>query len=68
MPLYEVAIIEKPTKKETEEEGKTERLVFGPSPVVARDPQSALLAVVMEKDEYFKIDPNRTEVLIRPFA
>jgi len=32
MPLFEVAIIEKPTKKEAEE-GASERLVFGPKAV-----------------------------------
>lgn len=30
--LYEVAILEKPTQKEAEE-GKAERLVFGPKPI-----------------------------------
>ena len=38
--LYEVAILEKPTKKEVEENGATEKLVFGPKAVVANDPKA----------------------------
>jgi hypothetical protein len=68
MPLYEIAILKKPTKKEAEEQGATEELLFGPTPIVARDPQSALIAVIAQKNEDIKIDPNRCEVLIRPFA
>lgn len=33
--LYEIAILEKPTKKETEE-GAMEKLVFGPKAIVTR--------------------------------
>jgi len=40
MPLFEVAILEKPTKNEAED-GKSERLAFGPKAVIARDAQSA---------------------------
>jgi hypothetical protein len=65
MPLYEVAIIEKPTKKELEE-GVVEKLVFGPKAIVARDPQSAGIGAVM--GEGLKIDMNKSEVLVRPFA
>ena len=65
MALYEVAILEKPTKKEAEE-GQIEKLVFGPKAVVARDPQSAAIAAVLE--EAPKIDKSRMEVLVRPFA
>ena len=36
MPLFEVAILEKPTKNEAED-GKGDKLVFGPKAVVARD-------------------------------
>lgn len=66
MPLYEVAILEKPTKNEIED-GKQEVLVFGPKCVVARDPQSAGIAAVMGSDTP-KLDMNRAEVLVRPFA
>jgi hypothetical protein len=67
MPLFEVAIIEKPTKKDAEE-GKGERLVFGPKAVVARDIQSAGIAAVMSGDAPKDVDMARAEVLVRPFA
>jgi len=67
MPLFEVAILEKPTEKE-KEDGKSERLVLGPKPVVASDAQSAGIVAVMDTDEMPKIDKNRMEVLVRPFG
>jgi hypothetical protein len=66
MPLFEVAILEKPTKKETEE-GKGERLAFGPKAVVARDGQSAAIAAVLDGGT-IDVDRARMEVLVRPFA
>lgn len=66
MPLYEVAILEKPTIKEIEELGAVERLVFGPKPVVAKDQQSAAVAAVMEVGQ-IDVKQERMEVLIRPF-
>ena len=68
--LFEVAILEAPTKKEIEEEGKTERLVFGPKAVVANDSQSAAIAAVLDGDNGSKIevDRSRMKVLVRPFA
>ena len=65
MPLYEIAILEKPTKKQ-EEEGATEKLVFGPKAVVARDPQAAAIGAVSGQTQTF--DLNRIEVIVRPFA
>jgi hypothetical protein len=67
MPLFEVAILEKPTKKEAEE-GASERLVFGPKAVVARDNQSAAIAAVMGEEVPKDIARERMEVLVRPFA
>ena len=64
MPLYEVAILELPTKAEAEE-GKVEKLVFGPEPVVANDPQNA--GIVATQGKSLSIDWNRAKVLIRPF-
>lgn len=68
--LFEVAILEKPTKKEIEEEGKTERLVFGPKAVVANDSQSAAISAVLDGNngEKLEIDRSRMTVLVRPFA
>jgi len=67
--LYEVAILETPTKKEMEE-GKTERLVFGPKAVIANDPQSAGIAAVLDGNngEKIEVDRARMKVLVRPFA
>lgn len=65
--LFEVAILEKPTKKEIEEEGKTERLVFGPKAVVANDSQSAAIAAVLD-GEKIEVDRARMTVMVRPFA
>lgn len=64
--LFEVAIIEKPTKKEAEE-GAVERLVFGPKAVIARDAQSAGIAAILGGDAP-KLEMARAEVLVRPFA
>ena len=66
MPLFEVAILERPTKKETDEGTATEKLVYGPKAVVATDAQSAAISAVM--DDAPKIDRTRMVVLIRPFA
>ena len=65
MPLFEVAILERPTKKDAEE-GTTEKLVFGPKAVVATDAQSAAIAAVLDGGE-IKVERSRMEVLVRPF-
>lgn len=46
MPLFEVAIVKKPSKKEIEE-GITEQLVFGPKAIIAKDHQGAGIAAVL---------------------
>ncbi len=65
MPLFEVAILERPTKKEAEE-GASEKLVFGPKAIIASDGQSAAIAAVM--GETIDADRSRMVVLTRPFA
>lgn len=67
--LYEVAILETPTKNERED-GKAERLVFGPVPVVAKDEQAAAIAAVLDSSASAAIvvDRSRMQVLVRPFA
>lgn len=65
--LFEVAIIQKPTKKEAEETGAMETLVFGPKFEIARDAQSAGLKAIRSSDAR-DIDLDKCEVLIRPFA
>ena len=65
MPLFEVAILEQPTKKEAEE-GEVEKLVYGPKAVIARDVQSAGIAAVM--GDKVEVEKTRMVVLVRPFA
>lgn len=67
--LFEVAILERPTKKEIEDNGAIEKLVFGPKAVVATDAQSAAITAVLSGDaDVSKIDRSRMQVLVRPFA
>jgi hypothetical protein len=68
MPLFDVAIIQKPTKKEIEEGTGVEKLLFGPKSVLARDGQTAAIAAVTGPDAPESLDMNRAEVLVRPFA
>lgn len=68
MPLFGVAIIQKPTKKEVEEGTGQEKLVFGPTWVTARDQQSAAIAAVTGPDAPKGVDMSRAEVLVTPFA
>ena len=65
MPLYEVAVLEKPTKKEAEE-GAQEKLILAPKPVVAKDEQAAVLAAAMG-EEMKGINLDRIEIKVRPF-
>lgn len=67
MPLFEVAILEKPTKKQAEEEGAIEKLIYGPKAVVAKDAQSAAIGAAMSGDIPKDIDLTRTDVMVRPF-
>jgi hypothetical protein len=68
MPLFEVAILQTPTKKERED-GATETLVFGPRAFVARDAQSAGISAAVEaaSAQTPALDMSRLEVLVRPF-
>lgn len=68
MPLFEVVILEKPTKKDAED-GAVERLVFGPKAIISRDEQSAAITAVMDNTGgEIKVDRQRMEVIVRPFA
>jgi hypothetical protein len=69
MPLFEVAILEMPTRKQIEEEGSVEKLVFGPKPVVATDSQSAAIKATMDNPADLEgVETSRMNVLVRPFA
>lgn len=65
--LYEVALIQQPTQKEREE-GAIETLIMAPTPVIAKDEQSAGVAAVMQQKDSIKCDISRVQVLVRPFA
>lgn len=67
MPLFEVAIIQTPTKKEIEEGTGAEKLLFGPEFALARDAQTAAITAIMSKAPA-GLDMNRAQVLVRPFA
>jgi hypothetical protein len=68
MPLFEVAILQNPTKKAAED-GIGQELIFGPKAVIARDAQSAAISAVLDSDgELKEVDRSRLEVLVRPFA
>lgn len=68
MPLFEVAIILPPTKKELEDGTARETLLFGPKAVLARDPQTAGIVAVTGDGAPQNIDMGRAQVLVRPFA
>ncbi len=65
MPLFEVAIIQKPKKVKDEEPGP-EILVLSPEFIIAKSDQQAGFQAVRKLEP--SIDLDRCEVLIRPFA
>jgi len=70
MPLYEVAILEQPTKNERED-GASERLIFGPAAVVAKDEQGAAISAVLDRQDSehsLEVDRSRMTILVRPFV
>ena len=66
MPLFEVAILEQPTKK-SQETGIGEKLIMSPKCVLAKDSQSAAIKATQGED-LSKVDFDRMLVLVRPFA
>ncbi len=68
MPLFQVAIIENPTKKEKEEGGQ-DKLVMEPTNIVAKNEQNAVVKAVAMASENggLKLDADRMEVIARPF-
>lgn len=68
MPVFEVAIIKKPTRKEIEEGTGSEDWVMKPRFVIARDQNTAAIAAVIGPEAPQGVDLNRAEVLVRPFA
>jgi hypothetical protein len=69
MPLYEVAVLKIATKKEVEDGAAPEELVFGPAPILAKDDKTAALkALTGNQDKLSKVDLDKAQVIIRPFA
>ena len=68
MPLFEVAIIQGPTKKEAEDGVGAEKLLFGPKFMLAKDANTAAMAAMLGPDAPKDIDLNRAQVQIRPFV
>ncbi len=66
MPLFEVALIEKPTSKEREN-GGGEKLILPPTAVIASDDKSAGVQAVLQNKDKIQGDLSRVEVLVRPF-
>jgi hypothetical protein len=67
MPLFEVALVQKPTKKEAEE-GAQETLILPPMAIIARDDRAAGFQAVITHKDKLAVDLQRVEVLVRPFA
>jgi hypothetical protein len=67
MPLYEVALVKKPTKKEAEE-GTLETLIMAPTAIVAKDDRAAGFQAVLNNKDKISGDLASVEVLVRPFA
>ena len=73
MALFEVAVILHPTQ-DGRKKGEVGELLYGPSPVMAKDANGAGLKVGMNLKESVKgVDLNdatiqRMEVLVRPFG
>lgn len=66
--LYEVAVVEHPTKEQAKE-GVSEKLIFGPKAVVASDDRNAAIAVVIDNAaDFANVAKNRMEVFVRPFV
>lgn len=64
--LYEVALVEEPTKKAAED-GKMERLVFGPKAICAGSDQAAGLLAGKEAD-LSGVNVDQLRVYVRPFV
>ncbi len=67
MPLFDIAVISAPSKKEIED-GVTEKLLFGPKSICAATEQAAVFGIVQGEPSLNGIDFSKIKVLIRPFA
>ncbi len=71
MPLFSVAVLEQPTKKEREE-GVSERLLFGPEWDTGADGQAVALKILLKAQQAGKLpadlDLARAQVLVSPLV
>jgi len=65
--LYQVAVTLKPTKKEKEEEGKLEKLLYGPNEIIARSEQEAAIKILRGNEELNSHPLERLDIIVRPF-
>lgn len=65
--LFEVALVQQPTKKEAEE-GIGEKLILAPTAVIANDDKAAAVQAVAANKDKVPTDLARVQVLVRPFA
>lgn len=65
--IFEVAIVENPTKKEREE-GVLEKLIVPPTHIVAHNDKAASMQVMLANKDKLIGDGSRMEVIVRPFA
>lgn len=68
MPLFEIAIIEIPTKKEVEEDGAKEKLIMPPTFVMAPSADQAALNLAMDGKIPSDTNRDKMKVLVRPFV
>lgn len=67
--LFEVAIVENPTKKDAEDNGAMEKLILPPQFVVAKSTEQAAISAIMgNMDQLKDVDKNRMIVHVRPFT
>ena len=66
MPVFEVVIILRPTKKDADD-GEQETLLLGPKALIAKDEQAAAIGAVMSGKLGTDIDLSRVDVKVRPF-
>ena len=67
--LFEVVVVENPTDKAAKEDGAVEKLILAPQFVIAKSEKAAVNQVVMKNvDALQKADPDRMEILVRPFG
>ncbi len=65
--LYEIAIIQNPTKKEIEEGTAMPKLVYGPEAFIAPNNQTAGMVAMQSPNIPKNLDLNRCDVVVRPF-